>query len=102
MGFRRFRVSAVVLCLAPAASFQGLTLVHVSAQREHFLSHLLRCFAGVSDNNGLGWAKMWTSVSPCLLHDTQQRVVQVIRQFSGLRPGSTTRLLFGVIAITFI
>ena len=33
---------------------QGLTLVHFSAQREHFLSHVLGCFAGSSDENGSG------------------------------------------------
>jgi 5'-3' exonuclease len=27
----------------------GLTLVHSSAQREHFLSHVVGCFAGISD-----------------------------------------------------
>jgi len=33
---------------------QGLTLVHFSAQREHFMSHVLGCFAGLSDKNGSG------------------------------------------------
>jgi hypothetical protein len=33
---------------------QGLTLVHFSAQREHFLSHVVECFAGFSDTNGSG------------------------------------------------
>jgi len=33
---------------------QGLTLVHFSAQREHFLSHVVRCFVGLSDKNGPG------------------------------------------------
>jgi hypothetical protein len=33
---------------------QGLTLVHFSAQREHFLSHVLGCFAGFSDKIGSG------------------------------------------------
>ena len=35
-------------------SRQGLTLVHLSAQREHFMSHVLGCFAGFSDRNGSG------------------------------------------------
>jgi len=33
---------------------QGPTLVHCSAQREHFLSHVVWCFAGFSDKNGSG------------------------------------------------
>jgi hypothetical protein len=33
---------------------QGLTLVHFSAQRERFLSHVVWCFAGFSDKNGSG------------------------------------------------
>jgi len=45
---------------------QGLTLVHFSAQREHFFSRVVECFAGFSDKNGSGLAKMWTSVSPWL------------------------------------
>ena len=28
---------------------QGLTLVHCSAQREHFVCHVVGCFAGFSD-----------------------------------------------------
>jgi len=28
---------------------QGLTVVHFSAQREHFMSHIVGCFAGFSD-----------------------------------------------------
>jgi hypothetical protein len=36
------------------ACAQGLTLVHFSAQREHFLSHVVGCFAGFSDKNGSG------------------------------------------------
>jgi hypothetical protein len=39
---------------AAAASRQGLTLVHFSAQREHFLSHAVKFFAGLSDRNGSG------------------------------------------------
>jgi hypothetical protein len=35
-----------------AACRQGLTLVHFSAQREHFLSHVVGCFAAFSDKNG--------------------------------------------------
>jgi hypothetical protein len=43
------------LCRPPPESYvQGLTLVHNSAQREHFLSHVLGCFAGFSDKNGSG------------------------------------------------
>jgi hypothetical protein len=34
------------------AAQQGLTLIHILAQREQFLSHVLRCFAGFSDKNG--------------------------------------------------
>jgi hypothetical protein len=33
---------------------QGLTLAHCYAQREHFLSPVLGCFAGFSDKNGSG------------------------------------------------
>jgi hypothetical protein len=33
---------------------QGLTLVNISAKREHFLSHVVGCFAGFSDKNGSG------------------------------------------------
>jgi hypothetical protein len=36
------------------ADGQGLRLVHLSAQREHFWSHVLGCFAGFSDKNGSG------------------------------------------------
>jgi hypothetical protein len=32
----------------------GLTLVRFSAQREHFLSHVVGCFADFSDKNGSG------------------------------------------------
>jgi hypothetical protein len=35
-------------------SGQGLTLVHFSGQREHFMSHVVECFAGFSDKNGSG------------------------------------------------
>ena len=35
-------------------SVKGLTLVHFSAQREHFSSHVVRCFASFSDKNGSG------------------------------------------------
>jgi len=37
-----------------AAQGQGLTLVHFSAQREHFFSHVSGCFAGFDDKNGSG------------------------------------------------
>jgi len=37
-----------------AAFWQGLTLVHFSAQREHCLSHVEGCFAGFSETNGSG------------------------------------------------
>ena len=33
---------------------QGLTLIHFSAQREHFLSHVLGGLAGFSDENDSG------------------------------------------------
>jgi hypothetical protein len=33
---------------------QGLTLVHVSAQLQHFLPHVEGCFAGFRDKNGSG------------------------------------------------
>jgi hypothetical protein len=33
---------------------QGLTLVHFSAQREHFWSNVVVCFAGFSDKHGSG------------------------------------------------
>jgi len=33
---------------------QVLTLVHLSAQLEHFLSQVLGCLAGLSDENGSG------------------------------------------------
>ena len=48
-----------------SAGSQGLTPVHFLAQREQFLSHVVGCFAGFSDKNGSGCAKMCTSVSPC-------------------------------------
>jgi hypothetical protein len=44
--------------------WQGLALVHFSAPREHFVSHVLGCFAGFSVKKGSGLAKIWTSVSP--------------------------------------
>jgi len=52
-------------CAAGDAAGQGLTIVYLSAQREHFLSHVVSCFAGFSDKKGSGSAKMLTSVSPC-------------------------------------
>jgi len=36
------------------AAGQGLTLVHFSAEREHFMSHVLGCFAGFSGKSGSG------------------------------------------------
>jgi hypothetical protein len=33
---------------------QGLTLVHARAQREHFLSYAVGCFAVISVKNGSG------------------------------------------------
>ena len=48
-------VAASALTPTPAsASGQGLTLVHLSAQREHLLFHVLGCFASFSDKNGSG------------------------------------------------
>ena len=37
-----------------SAAAQGLTLLHFSAQCEHFLSHVVGCFAGFSDKNSSG------------------------------------------------
>jgi hypothetical protein len=37
---------------AESGCWQGLTLVHCSAQREHFLSHVVGYVAGFSDKNG--------------------------------------------------
>jgi hypothetical protein len=37
---------------AVIAWLQGLTLFRFSAHREHCLSHVVRCSAGVSDRNG--------------------------------------------------
>jgi hypothetical protein len=36
---------------------QGLTLVHFPAQREHFLSHVVGCFASFSDKKRLRLSK---------------------------------------------
>jgi hypothetical protein len=44
----------VNMFFALPTSTQGLTLVHFSAQREHFLSHVVGCLAGFSDKNGSG------------------------------------------------
>ena len=33
---------------------QGLTLVHFSAQRQHYFTHVVRCFAGFSDQHSSG------------------------------------------------
>jgi hypothetical protein len=47
-------VFPLLLCDDEDAEDQGLTLVHISAQREHFLCHVVGCFAGFSDKNGSG------------------------------------------------
>jgi len=42
---------------------KGLTaLVHLSAERKHWLRHILGCFTA---DYGSGWAKEWTKVSRC-------------------------------------
>jgi len=40
------------LSMSVTPSLKGLKVVHFSAQREHFLSHVVGCFAGFSDENG--------------------------------------------------
>ena len=52
----RVRVPQKTLVLHAVAhtAQAGLTLVHFSAQREHFLSHVSGCFAGFSDKYGSG------------------------------------------------
>ena len=52
---------------AAAAPWQGLTLVHFSAQRMHLLRETLGNFSGSVTRNGSGRAEKWTSVSPCSL-----------------------------------
>ena len=42
----------VAVAAGGVTEHQGLTLVHFSAQREHFLSHVVGCFAVFSGTNG--------------------------------------------------
>ena len=46
------------------AAAQGLTLIHLSAQPEHFLRSFVTVISGIIPEKGLKLIRKWTSVRP--------------------------------------
>jgi hypothetical protein len=76
------------------SSAQGLTLIHVSARRKHFLWDTL---GGVSNKNGSGEAAKWTSQIPCLCHSGLFRGAQQ----QGYTTDNATRVILRLTLVHF-